>query len=301
LPEVIEAEIHKHLVRAGLEAAGDIGRGARELRTLLGAFPATAEPSADRIAAAIRGRLSELSPLLERHAMTLEHARSAMQRVNDETPPNGPKNQQFKDSLIWESLLELAKRFDVCFVTKDAAFFKDKGKMALASPLLEESIAPGTSLRVYSDLKPVLELLRAEIPDIDRRIIADAAYGSVREELERDASSKKVRLGTLLDYKVSPFLTEDHDVLAISFSLRPEVIDLDEESRRDDFSVNASGQCSYSLSTGLATNVLLDRIEYKWTDEDGQRRSNNSVYARGSVVLGSGSRDVPHIIREDLP
>jgi hypothetical protein len=38
----------------------------------------------------------------------------------DELPPNGHKDQQFKDSVIWLNAIELAERFEVILVCAHA-------------------------------------------------------------------------------------------------------------------------------------------------------------------------------------
>jgi hypothetical protein len=70
---------------------------------------------------------------------SIEHARAALRRVNEETPPNGSKNQQFKDSAIWEAVLELAANHRVHFVTKDTGFYEGRDlKRGLAKQLSYE-------------------------------------------------------------------------------------------------------------------------------------------------------------------
>jgi Flp pilus assembly CpaE family ATPase len=49
--------------------------------------------------------------------MDLGEARRVLQRVNAETAPHGPKNQQMEDSLLWEACLSLAADYRVYFVT----------------------------------------------------------------------------------------------------------------------------------------------------------------------------------------
>src|SRR5687767_1960869 len=83
-------------------------------------------PSEAEFEESAKSRLQELNSLLRRVPFTLEHAKSALKRVNDETPPNGPKNQQFKDSAIWEAVIELSETYPVHFVTEDKGFFEGR-------------------------------------------------------------------------------------------------------------------------------------------------------------------------------
>lgn len=301
LPEVIEREIEKQILKAGLEAANEIRRRFRELRHILGAHRPYEAPFEDGITKAIGTRLEELAPLFDRVPMTLEHAQSALRRVNEETPPNGPKNQQFKDSLIWEAVLDLGSRYDLYFVTNDGGFYQDKEKKRLAANLKEDCRKREVSLRIYSELRPLLEALRADMPDIDRHQIAKAAYAAVEAEVATDAARYAMRLGRLVESEISPFITENHDILAVQFRLIPEAIDLEEDGQRSELELCAEGQCGYSISTGQANDAALDRIEYAWIDAAGERHSSKTAYVRGVSINLGRAPDVRYTHKEELP
>ncbi len=301
LPEVVEGEIEKQILKAGLEAADEIRRRFRELRLILGAHRPYEAPFEDGITKAIGTRLKELAPLFVRVPMTLAHAQSALGRVNDETPPNSLKNQQFKDSLIWEAVLDLGSRYDIHFVTKDGGFYRDKEKTRLAVNLEQDCVARKVSLHIYSDLKPLLDALRADMPDIDRHQIAEAAYAAVQAEVATDAARYAMRLGRLVESEISPFITENHDMLAVQFRLVLEAIDLEEDGQRNELELCAEGQCGFSISTGQSTDAALDRIEYAWTDAAGERRSSKSAYLRGVSINLGRAPDVRYTHKEELP
>ena len=63
-------------------------------------------PGEGRFETGARERLRELEHLLIRVPHDSRQLRSAFERVVAETPPNGPKNQQYKDSVIWEAAVE---------------------------------------------------------------------------------------------------------------------------------------------------------------------------------------------------
>jgi len=58
---------------------------------------------------------------------TLEHAKAALEMVDARMPPNGEKNQQFKDSAIWQAVLALSSDYRVHLVTNDRAFLLNRG------------------------------------------------------------------------------------------------------------------------------------------------------------------------------
>ena len=152
--------------------------------------PYTVPPSA-KIVAAIEARFNELESLFESVPLTLEHARSALRRVNDGSPPNGPKNQQFKDSLIWEAALNLAERFHVHLVTKDTGFFADKNLSALAPELLRETAVLGRVISIYSKLQDCLEVLRSDATEIDLGRVPAAIQSAILGNL--DVSARAAR------------------------------------------------------------------------------------------------------------
>jgi hypothetical protein len=113
-------------------------------------------------------RLSELKELVMFTEFTLKHAKSALLRVIDETPPNRPGNQQFKDSAVWESILEIAQKGEVHFITKDTGFFQDgKPEKGLAQNLAEERKKLKNNIYIYPDLKKYLRKVWKELPPID--------------------------------------------------------------------------------------------------------------------------------------
>ena len=104
----------------------DLRESMEVIKTLTDQGPILLRCSERILKEAVSKRLEELDAFLVRVPLTLEQTRSAVRRVNDEIPPNGPKNQQFKDSVLWEAVLELAKSFRVVLVTYDKAFFEDR-------------------------------------------------------------------------------------------------------------------------------------------------------------------------------
>jgi hypothetical protein len=144
LPEVIELEIKKQALRAARELRNDIAQHTRQLGLLLGTparhiLDEEDLPTDEQILGAIQTRISALETMIVRIPFTHEHAKRALKRVLDEIPPNNPKDQQFKDSAIWEAMLELAGERTVTFVSGDRAFFEGRDyKQGLATALEKE-------------------------------------------------------------------------------------------------------------------------------------------------------------------
>ncbi|MEO8327204.1 MAG: PIN domain-containing protein [Nitrospirota bacterium] len=299
MPEVIADEIRKQLLIAGETAVASVERGFREILAIMGQHrPYTVPPSAN-IVAAIEARLNELESLFESVPLTLEHARSALRRVNEGSPPNGPKNQQFKDSLIWEAALNLAERFHVHLVTMDTGFFADKNLSAPAPELLRETEALGRTISIYSKLQDCLEVLRRDATEIDLDRVAAAIQSAIRRDLDVSAGRRGVRMAQLIENELTPFITEYHDVIALGFRLMFEGVNLSTE-QREDIKISVEGEGRYSYTADLMIDVKLHRIIYEWMDEGGEHRSSTDAYGYiGTAYSGEGP-DLYHTIREPL-
>jgi len=107
LPEVIEAEVVAQLTLL----AEDLTRKYEDAATLLqqlGVLDTFERASEYDLRAIIEEAIGRLHDLVLRIPFEHRHARAALKRVQEGTPPNGPKDQQFKDSAIWEALLDAA-------------------------------------------------------------------------------------------------------------------------------------------------------------------------------------------------
>src|SRR5688500_10056312 len=106
MPEVIESEVEKHGLAAGLEVVAAAEKAQRQLECLLDRRVSFGVPKETDIESGIKKRLQQLGPLFERVPLTLHHARMALDRVNSRVAPSRNR-QEYKDSLIWEAVLEL--------------------------------------------------------------------------------------------------------------------------------------------------------------------------------------------------
>src|SRR5207249_2739195 len=124
--------------------------------------------------------------LIERVPITLEHVHSALDRVNSETPPNGPKNQQFKDSLIWEAALDLATRGTVRLITADGGFFEQRSTAngALATVLRQECNARGADLHIHATIQDCVAPMRENVPPPDYDAMASRIWSQIQPKVD---------------------------------------------------------------------------------------------------------------------
>jgi hypothetical protein len=223
-PEIIEDEIRKHALLRALDAIQRVRDELRALEILMGWRPDPGLPSQADVDAAISRRIADLGPLLVRVPFTIEHARAALRRVNEETPPNGNRNQQFKDSVIWEAILELAATYRVHFVTGDTGFYERRDlKNGLAKELSNECSQAGFEVHVYPELASCVDALRTAAPALDTDAVVAALDSPLRTELGAEAAKREFILGEITASSVSAFITERIGILAIKYDIATQV------------------------------------------------------------------------------
>jgi hypothetical protein len=294
-PEVIEHEIRKQAMRTADEAIASVGEGLRVLEMLIGSRPDPRLPSREEVESAVSRRITQLSPLLKRVPFTLEHAKAALQRVNDEIPPNAYKNQQFKDSAIWEAVLELATTHRVHFVTKDAAFYKGRDiKAGLAKDLSSECARAGLQVDIYSELAACVEALRPAAPPFDVTAVTAALDSHLKTQLSPEVAKRDFDICEIIKSSVSAFVTERLRVLAIKFDITYAGTDASAEMPpRAEVSIRASGNAQFEMSSGIVSGVQLDEVETRYVDAEGEHK-HRSLYLRAMGMVGE--RTVHHRI-----
>ncbi len=304
MPEVIEREIVKHTVSAGTECIEKIESKFHMLRTLVGST--TYElPTVEQLETHAKSRLDELKSLFVQVPFTLEHAKSAIDRVNSGLPPNSPKNQQYKDSAIWEAIIDLARSYRVYFLTNDKAFLKDPEQptKGLADNLAAECRAIGGDIRIYRDISSCLQDLQKHAAPLDVYELANVIETMMLTiALEKAAAAREYSLtGERISVSISAFATEKLDTLTLTFELTYRLADLseDETAPRLEPTVTAKGNCYYNMTRKEISNVLMDAEIFTWKDITGKEFTNTNyyVYGSGNLVLG-GPPSVAHKIKE---
>jgi hypothetical protein len=194
------------------------------------------------------------------------------------------KNQQFKDSAIWEAILELSESCQIHFVTEDKGFFesRDTGR-GLASSLRAESEANNRNVSVYPDLTSLLYILTTAVPPFDTEQLGHVVSDQLVSDLAEFGTTKGFLIGDVEAYNVSAFLTEKSELLAISFEFTFDAFDIsDENNDRMDYVVvigNSDNETVFDLRLGT--------IEYH--KADGAivgAKSSKTIFGAGGITLG---------------
>jgi hypothetical protein len=276
IPEVLERELDKHRAEASrtllaklTDVIADIGTVTGN-RTAGGIVTLTEED----IDVAIRGRQASLSAQTIYPPMQLDEVRRALDRVNAETPPNGYKNQQMKDSLLWESCVSLTDQYRVLLVTGDKGFYADRQKGTLAANLAEEPAVMGGLLLVFPALEDAMRVLAPDslvTLDADEfaRIDIEELIAVRAEEAVELSSVAAIRDSQFQLYGVSPsyFRTEIPYEFVVSFTVFFHVNRGIDGGKQGEVAVR--GECRLDTRSGTIDAVALEGIYWRLTSAVG--------------------------------
>ena len=293
VPEVISLEINKHAMKIGSEAISKIHEGYNILQRLMGKRDDYHVPTLEELKKRGEDRLSELKKLVMPTEFTLKHAKSALLRVIDESPPNRPGNQQFKDSAVWESILEIAQKGEVHFITKDTGFFQDGNReKGFAQNLAEDCQKLKNKIYIYTDLKYYLTKIWKKLPVIDSKKIGNLINSMILEEIRKKGLDQDYELGDLDKIEILPFYTEKPDILAVNFEFSYRAKFRESEA----FKALITGNCAFDLGSEAIHEVRVD--EMSLIDPEGYKvRGHAMVW--GDITIGR--KNVPYKIKHPIP
>lgn len=301
LPEVTEEEIIKHTLTAAKEAKEKIQRSFRDIQAILGRHSSYTLPNDQDIRNAVDIRFKELGELIVKLPFSLKHAKAALNRVNENIPPSLTK-QQFKDAAIWEAVLELAKEYDVHMVSSDGDFFMDKNRDLLHPVLQREAEETSGTIKIFGGLERCLKELQKERPDVDLQDIARKIYMNVGDEIARAVAINNLRAIEITSYDIKPFITEDHDRLAIDYAITLDAvnIDINQVNEGEPASVHFEGNCVYNIKIHSIEHNQCHSIERNWVSTDGEPKTARDVYIQGGTAYIGRGPDRPYTARIEL-
>ncbi len=294
LPEIIEEELTRNTVKKGMDAVEAINKNIKAIEVIMGFRRPYQVPDKAELEATVRERLTELQDLIIPIPFTFEHAKSALRRINEKSQPNGEKNQQFKDSAIWEAILTLLSSYTVHFITNDNQFFLNRqnetGK--LAPNLLDDSRKLGGVVHIYKDMASCVKVLQKDVPLLDYSNLILEIDGLINSQLRQDLLDDPqlifVEITELVTEKssVSAFLTENKKNLALTFELSYSCNDSGDE--RKDAILITRGDCLYERATESISDITINFEEIYWKNPSGEEGRRRMLYAAGTGSSKSG-------------
>jgi hypothetical protein len=270
LPEVVERELSQQVLEAGIKAVGNLREFSWTIDTLTGSSFAASLPTQIELENIVAARIAELDSILVRVPFTLEHAKAALDMVSAKLPPNGPKNQQFKDSAIWQAVLALSGEYTVHLITNDRGFLREPGNpsQGLALNLEEDCGRVGEKVGVYCDLRSCLGAISGYVPSFDKDYLASLIAESIMPRVRDEAVANRLEIRELLDTDIKAFRTGQPDWLAVDYTVkaRCEFLDesLEEPDPRTDCRAITHGSCYYDVQEGSISGHFIEYITFDW-------------------------------------
>ncbi len=292
LPEVVEMELVARGSDMALRAAAKARSHISFLEGILGARINMTLPKRDKLEEAVKARIQWLGPMIQRIPLTLEQTRRAVTRLVAGTPPSDPKHEEFRDALVWETALDLARTKRVFLVTKDRNFYEErKVEKGLSTCLREDINNSEAQIEVFAELSQCIARVGDEVPvpGINYRILVPEITKVIRKEVVASARNRSFELVAVQDSAVAHFPTDVPSVVAIAFTIKYELTDLNasNEQERTNAHVVVKGECSYEPDTHHVESVRFEVMEFTWIDPDGEKRRVRNLYASAHITASA--------------
>jgi hypothetical protein len=300
LPDVIEAELIKGITAEGDKAVKAIQSGYLTVQTLIGSRPDYQLPTYQDFEIKAKERIAELGNLIQRTELSFDQYKAALSRVIKGIPPSKTK-EQFRDSLLWEVVRHLALSHAIAFVTRDSDFYQDgRIERGPAQELVQEIKDQQLVVRFYEGLDSYLSEMKEKIPPLDYDTIAREISSTIQQSMSQYGSERQLSLGSLNEYGIEAYLTENQDVLAVSFELSYNATDQERSMEEEANSLRAvvSGSGSYNLTSNTTSDLQLSRIECR--DAAGNRIPTKGTLYISVGTATIGTRMIPFSVRRKL-
>lgn len=237
-------------------------------------------PSNDELVEVVEGHLEEQQELIFPIEHTFEQMQAALDRVIQELPPN-VSTEQFRDSLLWEIVLDYGKAKEIHFITNDTDFYeRGSNSKQLAKHLENELTNSPYKITVFPDLRSYLHAMQAYLSPPKKELILNLLIPKIMIFLEKNESRYEFLTGELTASSIEAIPTTINKELALTFSitLSASNIKLEDATRVQGY-INVSGNCKYKEITRELDQLYILRVEYIGLDNN---PLGGSVYLYGA-------------------
>lgn len=278
LPEVIEKELAKVVGTLAAEAAQQFDDAASYLDDL-GLHQVDQPPfDLESIRQHAMKRIDALEPFINRADMSVAQSRRALARVIAEQPPNGPKNQQFKDSLIWEAIVDWADEYDVTFITGDRGFFEGRDfTRGLAEDLRGEAERMQIVVYPVSAISTYLKELSRGLTRIEEEKLQRQIWVGLMARVEAAGEKWHFVLGERRYQHHAAFLTRTSGALAVQFSLTFRIKHRRRASGDLEGTYSISGSGLYLVEEDRLAEMVVD-AENVWLEQPSGKHLNQGTF-----------------------
>jgi hypothetical protein len=292
LPEVVKAEVRKHLVDKSRSAQERLKAASGELRQIFGTAQEVERRSDEDVGQALDDRIYQLQSVLTVVEHSGDDFRAAAQMVMAYRPPN-QTGQQYRDSLMWQTILHLVEEDEVFLVTNDGGFYANKASDTLHPTLADEvSERGGEEVVLFRNVEALLSYWGSEtVPQelIDQ--INDNVAEAVADAILEPVGEKGWAVWTCTSNSATFYLTENPDRFAVSSELEYELIDPEYPDAPEVPAIaTVSATAAVDLDELDVNDVLLDELRIDAITPHGISKVADIKYARASGSIGTYSR-----------
>lgn len=296
LPEVIKLEVEAHL-RQSLQQYRDTTRdGYERLLALFGRLREVVLPTHEQIEEHVSHFFERSGFVFREIEFTFETARRALGRTINKVPPSA-KSQQFKDSVLWEDCLRLARDGEVLLVTSDTDFYEGQDtKRGMAAQLREEVASLEHPIRLLPGLPALLEEITEPVAVDETFLLGfiEKEMGpKIAEILNRDGWQGGER-----HVNAELFATENPQQAYVVF-LMSAACERNGEVEPREATLTLKGECAWNPTTGEFSDLKPASLGLTFSTEEGEQTEirHAYLYADGIVI---GHREVAHSFRHKL-
>lgn len=291
LPEVVRREVIRHLSAELHELSTNIKDSHGRLLRHVGALRELVLPSQDELQeAAISAFESARLDLLD-VPFSLEAARASLEKCIAGAPPSGPKDQQFKDGVVWADCIRLAAGSPVLLVTADKGFFRNRSyEDGLAQNLAAESGATKHGVTIAHELAAVLDLFRTPVT-IDYGALGASIPEEMWDKVKNWIGQQGFVVGGLISGNHRLFATDDPSTAHLEFDLSYDCVHPDEREGTLVF----RGESTYLPDSGTYGPVQQRGEEFEFVEANGEKRTIRAIYGTAEITLGH--RTIRHHVR----
>ena len=295
VPEVVRLELEKNFTQRLRDIKKGIIESHSKLLTVFGKLKEVVLPTDEEINNRASEILNQLDVPMEEIPFSLDAAKSSFDKIMDKQPPS-KNRQQFKDGVIWANCLELLNEEDVCFVTEDKSFYKDRDySKGPALNLQKEAEKYANTLTLLSSLDELLEDIEEEVNVDDSRLI-EGIFEASGEQIYEVLDKAEYSLGNSPSITKNLFLTENASQLHTVFNISYECFDQDE--KRTNAFLKLEGSGLYETDKEEFKNVSITNVLLKYTDTGGQEQTSGYVSSSGNLT--AGLKTIEHTVRRPL-
>lgn len=297
IPEVVRREVETNIRNALSDHCENIKKSHRQLLSIFGKLKEVVLPDENEISKCVEDIFEKVSASKLEIPFSIESANQSLDKVIKGHPPSGPKNQQFKDGVIWADCLVLMESGNVTLVTEDKAFYQDRtfGK-GLDASLKQETTERKNQLKIFSSITDLLDEIQTPV-EIDEKSLVLVFFEEVKESINRILDNKGFETSGEPTVSVSSYITEEVDNLFIEFQIIFNCNDTTGGNRTPAF-LTLNGEATYNIIDKTFSGFRNQGECLDFFDSDGKQQSKSGVFMMGNIVLGH--RDVEHIVRHKI-